>query len=144
VPKSLILVLLAMAAIGVLPPFFTHGACTAEFDAVGAMLERARPELLTPTQAQRYLNAFGIAYQLLSAEQCESMSLPEVAGCPAGSLLLGAVPVKNKICRYYRDGTVRFQLHFNTHSQLVRIQTDMNPYRMLKAPMLGLQLDVAK
>jgi len=39
------LIVLAVAA--ALPPFFTRGACTQEFDAAGALLEQARPEDLT-------------------------------------------------------------------------------------------------
>jgi len=58
--------------------------------------------------------------------------------------LLGAVPVANRVCRYYRDESVRFQLAFNVHEQLIRIQTDMNPYRMLKFPMTDFEIDVAK
>jgi hypothetical protein len=132
----------AMAAL--LPPFFTHGACTAEFDAVADLLEPARPPLLTLPEAQRYLSAHALPYRLISAERCESAPLRDVETCPGGPLLLGAVPVKDRICRYYRDGTVRFQLGFNSHSQLVHIQTDMNPYRILRLPLIGAEWYLAK
>jgi hypothetical protein len=52
--------------------------------------------------------------------------------------------VKDRICRYYRDGTGRFQLGFNSRSQLVRIQTDMNPYRILRLPLVRVELYLAK
>jgi hypothetical protein len=139
----LILVLSTVAALAWLPPMFTHGACTAEFDALGEMLQRARPDLLTLARAQQYLNAHGVLFQVMTAERCESAPPPDVLSCPEGGLVLGAVPVRNRICRFYRDGNVRFQLGFNHFSQLMRIQTDMNPYQMLKLP-LGLELDLAK
>jgi hypothetical protein len=135
------LVVLAVAA--ALPPFFTHGACTQEFDAAGSLLEQARPELLRLTGAQQFLIAHGLGYRLISAERCESAPPREVESCPGGALLLGIVPVRNPICRYYRDNNVHFQLGFNTREQLVRIQTDMNPYRRLPIPFYG-ELDLSK
>ncbi len=121
----------------VLPPFFTQGACTAEFDTAAGLLEGARPQLLTLAAAQQFLSAHALAYRLITAERCESAPLRDVDGCPGGALLMGAVPVRNQICRYYRDSNVRFQLGFNAHEQLVRIQTDMNPYGKLRIPYLG-------
>jgi hypothetical protein len=137
-----VLVTIAIAAL--LPPVFTRGACTAEFDAVGAMLEQARPQLLTLASAQQYLASHALAFQMLSAERCESSPPPDVVSCPSGPLLLGAVPVRNRICRFYRDPSVRFQLGFNPRSQLIAIQTDMNPYRIMKMQALGLEIDLAK
>jgi hypothetical protein len=141
---GLLVIVIAAALVAWLPPIFTHGACTAEFDAVAELLEHGRPQLLTLPAAQRYLDAHTLAYRVISAERCESAPpLRDVETCPGGPLLLGAVPVKDRICRYYRDGTVRFQLGFNSHSQLIRIQTDMNPYRILRLP-LGLELYLAQ
>jgi len=140
----LIVVLVTIAVAGLLPPVFTRGACTAEFDAVGTMLEQARPQMLTLASAQEYLNAHALAFQILSAERCESSPPPDVVSCPSGPLLLGAVPVRNQICRFYRDTSVRFQLGFNTRSQLIGIQTDMNPYRILKMQALGLEIGLAQ
>jgi hypothetical protein len=138
---ALFVALIAAAVAALLPPFFTHGACTAEFDAVGRLLENGRPEVLTLSAAQRYLDAHALAYRVISAERCESAPpLRDVETCPGGPLLLGAVPVKDRICRYYRDGTVRFQLGFNTRLQLVHIQTDMNPYGIMRLPLFGLEL----
>jgi hypothetical protein len=143
--RTVLFYLLVAAGIGALiPPFFTHGACTAEFDAVSDAVQRARPELLSLADAERYLTARGIGYRLLSAERCETAAPPDVVSCPGGPLLLGTVPVRNAVCRYYRDTSVRVQLGFNARSQLVRIQTDMNPYRILRLPLLDTELDLAK
>jgi hypothetical protein len=135
------LVLVAMAA--ALPPFFTRGACTQEFDAAGALFEQARPQLVTLTAAQQFLVAHRLGYRLISAQRCESAPLQNVESCPGGALLLGVVPVRNPVCRYYRDPGVRYQLGFNNHEQLVRIQTDMNPYRRLRLPYGG-EIDLSK
>jgi hypothetical protein len=143
--RTVLFYLLVAAGIGaLLPPFFTHGACTAEFDAVSDDVQRARPELLSLADAERYLTARGIGYRLLSAERCETAAPPDVVSCPGGPLLLGTVPIRNAVCRYYRDTGVRVQLGFNARSQLVRIQTDMNPYRILRLPLLDTELDLAK
>ena len=143
--RTVLFYLLVAAGIAAfIPPFLTDGACTAEFNAVSDSVQQARPELLTESDAERYLVAHGIAYQLLSAERCESTAPPEVVSCPGGPLLLGTVPVRNVVCRYYRDASVRVQLGFNSRSQLVRIQTDMNPYKILRLPLLDIELDLAK
>jgi hypothetical protein len=142
---ALFVALIVAAVVASLPPFFTHGACTAEFDAVGQLLEHGRPELLTLSAAQRYLDAHALAYRVISAQRCESAPpLRDVETCPGGPLLLGAVPVKDRICRYYRDGSVRFQLGFNSRFQLVHIQTDMEPYGIMRLPLFGLELYLSK
>jgi len=143
--RIVLLWLLAAAAVAaLLPPLFTHGACTAEFDAFSDRLEAARPQLLTLPRAQAFLAAHGLSYQALSAQQCETLHPREVEMCPSGVLLLGAVPVQDRVCRYYRDDSVRFQLAFNGRDQLIHVQTDMHPYRMLKFPMTDFEIDVAK
>jgi hypothetical protein len=137
--------LLVAAGIGsLLPPLFTRGACTAEFDAVANQLEGARGALATLPQAREYLGAHALAYQALTPQQCAAAHPPEVESCPPGTLLLGAVPVQNRVCRYYRDDSVRFQLAFNTREQLIHVQTDMRPYRIMKSPLGDFEIDVAK
>lgn len=137
------LVVLALIA-GYLLPFFTQGACTAEFDAVGNLLEGSRQQLLTLPQAQEFLKAHGLAFEALSPERCASWHPRDAVECPSGMLLFGVVPVVNKVCRYYRDDSVRFQLAYNNHSQLIHIQTDMNPYRILKLPFGNYELYIGR
>jgi len=140
----LVFLLIASGIAALLPPLFTHGACTTEFNAVSDRLEAARPALLTLSRAREFLAAHGMGYQTLSAQQCEAVHPREVEMCPSGELLLGAVPVTNRVCRYYRDDSVRFQLAFNQNNQLIHIQTDMHPYRMLRFPLTDFEIDVAK
>lgn len=140
----LVFLLITCGIAALLPPLFTHGACTAEFNAVSDLLEAARPEMLTLAKARAFLAAHGMSYQALSARQCDAGRPREVELCPSGELLLGAVPVTNQVCRYYRDDSVRFQLAFNLNNQLIHIQTDMHPYRMLRFPLTDFEIDVAK
>jgi hypothetical protein len=144
--RNAILCILVIGVLGAawLPPVFTHGACTAEFDAVSNQLQAAKPEILTVEAARHYFAAHGMPYRLLTAAQCEAAPPADVDACPEGTLLVGAVPVANRVCRYYRDRTVRFQLGFNRLAQLVHIQTDMNPYRIFKLPIADLEIDLGK
>jgi len=144
--RNTILAILVTGVLGMAwpPPLFAHGACTAEFDAVSDQLQGAKPELLSLEAARRYLAMHGMPYQLLTAAQCEAAPPADVDACPDGALLVCAVPVANRVCRYYRDRTVRFQLRFNRLSQLVHIQTDMNPYRILKLPVADFEIDLGK
>jgi hypothetical protein len=141
---SLIILAVICGWVALMPPFFTHGACSAEFDAASDALQRARPSIGTFAQAEGYLAARLLPYQVLSAERCERAPPRSVEVCSGGPTLLVAIPVKNRVCRYYRDSSIRLQLGFNGTEQLVRIQTDMDPYRMLKLPMLGLEIYWAK
>jgi hypothetical protein len=127
-----------------LPPLFTAGACTAEFEQATGDFERVKVELLTLSTATAYLSAHHMAYGTVSPERCELSPPRDVEVCPGGPILIVAVPVKNRICRYYRDPTIRQQLAFNRTEQLVRLQTDMNPFHFLKLPLLGIEVDWAK
>ena len=127
-----------------LPPLFTRGACTAEFDAESAAFASIKGELLTLRAAGAYLSAHQMPYATVSPERCEEAPPRDVEICPGGPILLLSVPVKNRICRYYRDPTIRHQLGFNHSEQLVHIQTDMNPFHFRKLPFLDFELDWAK
>jgi len=137
-------VVAAVAALAWMPPLFTGGACTAEFDALSNQLQQSRAQILTLSAAESYLAAQGVHYQSLTDQQCEASTLSDIVSCPGGTLIIGSVPVRNRICHYYRDASVRFQLGFNHFSQLVRIQTDMNPYHKLKLPLLDYEVDLGK
>jgi hypothetical protein len=142
--KPVIALLIVGAWVALLPPLFTHGSCTAEFDTATAELARVRPELGTLESAEAYLRSHAIPHQILTAERCESAPPREVESCPGGPTLLAAIPVKGRICSFYRDNRVRVQLGFNSHLQLVKLQTDMRPYRVLKSEMFGFELDWGK
>lgn len=141
---ALLVLLLALAVAAALPPFFTDGACQREFVAVGELLDRARPDLLTLPQAEAYLRAHGLRYEALTPERCSAWHPRDLeVECPGGMLLVGLVPVANKVCRYYRDRNIFFQLGFNARAQLVHMQSDMKPYQILHMPW-GAELYIAK
>lgn len=124
-----------------LPPFLTRGSCTAEFDAVTDAYQGLRAQLATLAQAQAYLRARALPYRLLPAERCGSFPMREEAiVCPGGPVLLIALPVREPVCRYYRDRTIRLQLGFNTKQQLVHMETNMHPYGILRLRLLGFEL----
>ena len=85
-----------------------------------------------------------MAYGMVTPERCELSPPRDVEVCPGGPILVVAVPVRNKICRYYRDATIRQQLGFNRAEQLVHLQTDMNPFHFLRLPVVNMELDWAR
>jgi hypothetical protein len=142
--RVLITLLLIGLLIALLPPFFTQGSCTAEFDSVTDGFQRLRPEFATLDRARSYLAAQALPYRQLSSDQCLRWPEREVVACLGGPILLAYVPVRDPICHYYRDRHIRLQLGFNSAQQLAHIQTDMNPYQMIKLSVLGIELDWAK
>src|SRR5262249_41461670 len=122
----------------------TDGECTAEFNAFADVIEGARSQMLTVDAARVFLGSQSLAYELVTPERCIKVKPRDVAICPPGVLLMGTVPVKNRVCHYYRDDRVRFQLAFNSVGQLMRVQTDMNPYRKFIFPGTALELDLAR
>ena len=126
-----------------LPPFFTDGACTSEFEAADAAALRMRPDVGTVALLGSYLNAHAMSYRVVPPERCESWSRNDDVGCSGGPVFLIFIPVQNKVCRYYRDDSIRIQLGFNSSKQLTRIQTDMKPFKYLKLP-LGHEIAWAK
>lgn len=136
--------LLACGLISPFPPFFTHGACNAEFDATTAAFQGQRSKMSTMDEAQAFLTVQGVPYRVISAELCKHWPLRDAVLCPGGPVLLASLPVKNEICRYYRDSSVQLQLGFNEYLQLVRIQTDMKPYKSMRLPWIDREVDWAK
>ena len=142
--RVLIWVLFVGFWVALTPPLFTHGACTAEFDAFGGQIERDRPSIATLAAAESYLASRRIPYELVTAERCERAPPREIDGCTGGPIVLAAMPIRNRICRFYRDDRILLQLGFNRALQLVRIETDMKPYRTLKSERLGFELNWGK
>jgi hypothetical protein len=136
--------LLACGLILPFPPLFTHGACNAEFDATTAAFQGQRSKMSTVRDAQAYLADQGISYRAISAELCKHWPVRDAMTCPGGPVLLAALPVKNRVCRYYRDSSIRAQLGFNEYLQLVRIQTDIKPYKFVRLPWIDREVDWGK
>jgi hypothetical protein len=130
------LAVLALAWLALMPPLFTGGDCTREFDAEAARIEADRAKMSTTPQAREYFAQRGAEQRFLSLEQCRRARLRFLGQCGPGSAIYASVPVKNVICRIYRDDAVTVQLHFSEKDRLARLQVDMAPYRTLPLPML--------
>jgi hypothetical protein len=126
------------------PPLFTRGACTAEFEQASSGLEQLRNEVLTLSDAVAYLSSHQIPYSSVSPERCERSPPRDVQLCPGGPILVIKVPVRNLVCRYYRDAAIRQQLSFDRRDHLVHLQTDMNPFHFAKLPVLNIEVDWGK
>jgi len=103
-----------------LPPLFTRGACTAEFEQASSAIEQLKSELHTLSAANAYLMAHQIPYGTVSPERCQRSPPRDVVVCPGGPILIIAVPVRNRVCLHYRDATIRQQSGYNDREQLVR------------------------
>jgi hypothetical protein len=139
-----VVLILVLAWAAIMPPFFTHGACDAQFEEEMATVKASRSELLSPDLANRYWNSRAVPFSTYSSEQCRHSGLRFVDGCGPGPLIYATVPVKNGICRFYRDASVTVQLVYNSEGQLVRIQTDMAPFKQFDLPFLSKPIYWAK
>jgi hypothetical protein len=128
------LALLAIAAL--IPPFFTNGACTAEFELRSSQAEALKSDLATVAKARAYLAGHEMPFVEISAEQCETALPPGIEACSDGPIILTSMPVVDRVCRLYRDDKVKVQLLFGRSLQLRRIQTDMKPFKIFSAPVL--------
>jgi hypothetical protein len=128
----------------VLPPFFTHGACTAEFDAVARQIQEHRSQLANPASAQAYWQSVNIPVHVLSLAQCRTSRPRFIDSCMPGDLLYLYVPIQNQICRVYRDSNVRVQFQYDDRDRLRRFQAEMEPFKVFRIPWLGVSWYWAK
>jgi hypothetical protein len=136
-----ILVLIAVVLFGaaLLPPFFTHGACDAEFDQTSAQLQDSRRLLGSPDVAAAYFwRSANLPVRIFTAETCRRSKPSFVESCGSGELLFIKVPVRNPVCRIYRDSDIRIQLQYSESGRLSHLQSDMKPYKYLHLPWLGI------
>jgi hypothetical protein len=127
-----------------LPPFFTEGACTAEFNQAALQIDKHRQELASSASAQAYFASIQIPVQVVSAERCRASRPRYVDTCGSGDLLNAAIPVKNKICRLYRDSSIRVQLQYNEDGHLRQLETRMDPFRYFSIPGTSIKLNWGK
>jgi hypothetical protein len=128
----------------VLPPFFTGGACTAEFDSEVNRLAENQKSLVTLALAKAYWASRQVPVTELSAQQCHQTRLKSVGWCPPGALLYISLPVRNRICRFYRDSEIRIQLKYNERDVLIGKLIEMNPFKSSTLPGLGVTVNWAK
>jgi len=139
-----ILAVVALVWLALLPPLFTGGACTAEFDHEASQLAANQKSLATPALAQAYWSSRQVPISVVSAEQCRRARPRFVAVCGSGVLVHAVVPVQNRICRFYRDDGIRVQLRYDDRNRLASMVTEMNPFWSLPLSWLGINLHWAK
>jgi hypothetical protein len=137
-------ILLALAWAVLIPPLFTRGACSAEFDAESRRIDADRPRLADPAAADAYWAERNVPYYTVSNESCRRSRPRFLVECGEGPLVYARVPVKNDICRVYRDDSIRVQLQYNARGRLVRTEVDMAPFKSLPIPWLHTAIDWAR
>jgi len=129
-----ILAVVALVWLALMPPLFSGGACTAEFDHEAGQLAASQKSLATPALAQAYWSSRQVPISVISAEECRRARPRFVEVCGSGVLVHAVVPVQNRICRFYRDDGIRVQLQYDSRNRLARMVTEMNPFRSLPLP----------
>lgn len=127
-----------------MPPLFTEGACTAEFDAETARIATDGERIRTVDSAMRYWASRHQPVQLLTRDDCRRAKPRFLASCGAGPLVIARVPVRNTLCRIYRDSEILVQLQYDDFSRLSRVATDMAPFKSLPIPYTGITLHWAR
>lgn len=117
-----------------MPPLFTNGACTAEFDVIYAALNYDKPKIKTIKLVSDYVNLRKINATLISASRCREAKPRFLAQCESGDLYYLKIPISNEICRIYRDDNVKVQLQYNEKGQLSRMIFDMAPFKYIEIP----------
>jgi hypothetical protein len=135
-----LMLVVALVWLALMPPFFTNGACTAEFNKVARQIQDNKPSLASSASAQEYWHSVHVPAELITAAKCRISRPRFVDSCGPGDLLLVTVPIQNKICHFYRDSDVRVQLQYDDHGRLRQLQADMKPFKFLSFPWLGLKL----
>lgn len=120
-----------------LPPLFTNGQCTEEFESFSSQIEQNSQLISTPERAQAFFESRSIPYAVVTPEECRRVKPRFLDRCGSGPLVYAEAPVKNRICRYYRDDSIKAQLHFDQHNRLVRFAIDMAPFKALPLPWGG-------
>ena len=135
-----VILVIALVWLALMPPFFTDGACTAEFDKVARQIQENKPSLASSASALAYWNSAHVPAEVITAARCRVSRPRFVDSCGPGDLLYVAVPIQNRICHFYRDSDVRVQLQYDDRGRLRQLQADMKPFKFFSLPWLGLKL----
>ena len=132
-----ILIVVALVWIALMPPLFTHGACTAEFDAVELLMKSNQQQMRTPQAATAFLQQHAIQPIVMTSDDCSKSKPRFVNQCQSGVLVYANVPVKNKVFSLYRDDKTLVQLQYDIRDHLIRVITEMKPYKFWLLPWGG-------
>src|SRR4051812_7248431 len=127
-----------------LPPMFTAGACTAEFDTETTRITTDTSSFRTLDAALHYWASRNQPITVLGRDDCRRAKPRFLAYCGSGPLVIAKVPVRNLVCRIYRDSEILVQLQYDDLGRLDRVATDMAPYKTLPIPFTGITLHWAR
>ena len=127
-----------------MPPLFTDGSCTTEFEAEAARLEADLASIRSSAHADAYFNERGIPHAVMSVDQCRGHKPRQLDRCGEGPLVIAKVPVRDPVCRIYRDDEIAVWLQYDGRDRLVRRQVDMSPYKSLTVPFTHLTIHWAR
>lgn len=130
----------ALVWLALMPPFFTGGACNAEFAEARKKIGASDRAYRTVEQAVARLAADGIAHQVVTAESCRQSKPRFLDVCPGEPLIRADIPVKNPVCAVYRDANIRLTLQFHEKGWLEQVSADMKPDKYLHIPGLEVRL----
>ena len=128
------LALVALIWLVLLPPLFTGGDCTREFDDEQARIGSDLAKVRGSRDALAYWNGRGIVPRLVSLDNCRRAKPRDLQSCGGGPFVQASVPVRNLVCRIYRDDQIRVRLFYDEHDRLVRTAVDMSPFYSLPIP----------
>jgi len=135
-----VFLVIALIWLAALPPFFTDGACTAEFDRVARQIQDNRATFTSSSAAtQAYWTSQDARVQAISAARCRITKPRFVDTCGPGDLIYVTVPIQNKVCHYYRDSSVRIQFQYDDKGRLRQLEADMDPFKVFSIPWLGIK-----
>ncbi len=132
-----LLAFVALVWIALLPPLFTRGACTEEYEAVDQLVTANKLEFSTPDAALAALQRRDLPARLLTPDDCARSKPRFLMQCSSGTLVYAEVPVRNRVCRIYRDDKTMVQLQYDRRDRLARTLVEMNPYKFLPLPWGG-------
>jgi hypothetical protein len=123
-----------------LPPFFTDGACTAEFDQASRLIGDNQASFASPASALKFWRLRNVPVQVVTSERCHVSRPRFVEVCGPGDLLYVKIPVQNTVCHYYRDSSIRAQFQYDDRGRLRQFVAEMDPYKFLSIPWTGIKL----
>ena len=136
--------LIVVVWLALMPPLFTGGACTREFDATTQHVESERKRLASSTLAAAHWRGTQVRHTVRSNEECRRAKPRALQTCGDGPLVVASVPVRNLICSLYRDDKVTIYLQYDSRDRLTRMQMEMKPYQSLPLPVFGTTLHWAR
>lgn len=119
------------------PPLFTGGACTREFEEAAENVLKSGPRLRSPESATEFFRSAGIPVSAITPARCRASKPRFLDRCGSGTVVLAKIPIKNLICRAYRDSAVAVQLEYDEKGRALRVSTEMAPFKSLLIPGTG-------